>query len=306
MYTVKDFYQQHSKQLGLELIAGKNGLKRRIHNPEAHRPGLSLSGYLKNYAKKRILVFGKVEIEYLRELSAEVRFSRLAAILTSLTPAVIIARGHHPSKEFGQLCEQNKIPLFRVKMPTTELLSKLIVLLTNAFTNSSTFHGTLVEIYGLGVLIRGDSSVGKSEAALGLLDRGHRLVSDDAVCITKKDVNFLEGRGPELARHHMDIRGIGIINAARLYGPKSIKDQHPIDIVVDLETSESHLFCDKMGLGEKHCDILGVKIPCYTLAVQSARDVVLLLETIVLNHRLKCMGYHSENEFKAQMKAKEI
>ncbi|MBJ7449104.1 MAG: HPr kinase/phosphorylase [Parachlamydiales bacterium] len=301
MYLVADLFQQHGQSLGLELVTSSKGLKRRIGIPEANRPGLGLAGYLKGHARRRILVFGKVEIEYLNHLSPNVRIKRLDELLSSLTPAVIVARRFRPPKELVAICDKKNIALFRAKPATMELLSKLTVLLTEEFAPSASFHGTLVEVYGVGVLIKGESAVGKSEAALGLIERGHRLISDDIVRVKKREGSYLEGFGPELARHHMEIRGIGIINVANLYGAVCIREKKSLDIVVKLEVWDDQNFYDRVGLEENNCDILGIMVPYHILPVKPGRDVVLLLETIALNHRLKAMGYHSAKEFSAKL-----
>lgn len=303
MYLVEDLYKSHAKRLGLEIIAGKEGMDRCIKSPEAHRPGLSLSGYLKGHVGKRILIFGKVEMEYLRDLTKEVRVSRLKGILgaSTQTPAVIIARGFRPPRELVALCEANNIPLLRTSMTTMDLLSRLTLLLTEEFSPSMNCHGTLVEVFGVGVLIQGDSSVGKSEAALGLIERGHRLITDDVVKVRKREGDLLEGFGAELTRHHMEIRGIGIINVAHLYGAVCVRDHKSINIVVKLEAWDDYNFYDRVGIDEKHCDILNVKLPYHVLPVKPGRDVVLLLETIALNHRLKRMGYNSAKEFNSKL-----
>jgi len=297
MYLVEDLYKRHGKRLGLECVAGQAGIKREIKIPEAHRPGLGLAGYLKSHALKRILIFGKVEIEYLRDLDSAVRLKRLDELLTDKTPAVIVARGYNPPKELAKLCEEKNMPLFRAGMITMNLLSKLTMLLIEDFALTITYHGTLVEVFGVGVLITGDSSVGKSEAALGLIERGHRLISDDAVKIKKREASYLEGSGAELTKHHMEIRGIGIINVANLYGAVCVRDNKSIDVAVQLEQWDDNHFYDRVGLEEKYCDILGIKLPYHILPVKPGRDVVLLLETIALNHRLKGMGYNSAKEF---------
>lgn len=301
MYLIKTLFEKHGQQLGLELIAGKSGLERRIKVPEAHRPGLSLCGYLKNHADKRILIFGKVEIEYLRHLDSKIRIDRLNAILNTPTPAVILARNYRPPKELRALCEKYQIPLFKTPLFTMNLLSKLALLLTEEFSPSVSVHGTLVEVFGVGVLIQGDSAVGKSEAALGLIERGHRLVSDDIVKVKKKEGNYLEGFGVDLTRHHMEIRGIGIINVANLYGAVCVRNQKSIDIVVRLEVWQDEEFYDRVGLEKKFTLILDVELPFHVLPVKPGRDVVLLLETIALNHRLKEMGYNSAQEFDAKV-----
>ncbi len=301
MYTVQDLFDQHGTNLGLELVAGKRGVRRRIKVPEANRPGLGITGYLKNYASKRILVFGKVDVQYLRDLDSRTRVERLEAILTADTPAVIVTRRYRPPKELLFLCEKRDIPLFRTPMKTMNLLSRLTLLLTGEFSPTVTLHGTLVEVFGVGVLIQGDSSVGKSEAALGLIERGHRLISDDVVKVKKREGNYLEGCGAELTKHHMEIRGIGIINVAHLYGAVCVRNEKSIDLVVKLETWDDHSFYDRVGTDEKYCDILGIDLPLHILPVKPGRDVVLLLETIALNHRLKDMGYNSAREFKRKL-----
>jgi len=300
MYHVQNLYEQHGKHLGLDLLAGTLGLGRRINRAEVHRPGLSLTGYLKGFVSNRILVFGKQEIEYLKELDSKMREERLGKILSPMTPAVILARGFKPTKEMIDLCDRASIPLFRANASATNLLSRITFLLLEEFCPSVTLHGTLVEVFGVGVLIQGESSVGKSEAALGLIERGHRLISDDVVRVKKKEGSHLIGSGPELTRHLMEIRGIGIINVAHLYGAVCVRHDKGIDIVVKLEEWDDQHFYDRVGLDEKFIDILGTSVPYHLLPVKPGRDVVLLLETIALNHRLKDMGYNSAKEFNAK------
>lgn len=300
MYLVQQLYDQHGKYLGLELLAGKKGLERRIQKPEVHRPGLSLTGFLKSFVSARILVFGKHEMDFLRELDAKTRTQRLQAILTPLTPAVVVARNFRPPKELIAICTKENVPLFRARATATNLLSRITFLLMEEFSPSVSLHGTLVEVFGVGVLIQGNSSVGKSEAALGLIERGHRLISDDVVRVKRKE-NYLNGSGPELTRHLMEIRGIGIINVAHLYGAVCVRPDKGLDIVVKLEEWDDQHFYDRVGLDEKFVDILGISIPFHVLPVKPGRDVVLLLETIALNHRLKDMGYNSAKEFNSKL-----
>ncbi|MDQ5956548.1 MAG: HPr(Ser) kinase/phosphatase [Candidatus Rhabdochlamydia sp.] len=301
MYCVQDLFQKHGPQLGLKLIAGESGLNRQIKVPEVHRPGLSLSGYLKNYASQRILVFGNVEARYLRDLDKKLRLSRLQAILTSQTPAVILAGRYTPLKELVRVCSEVKIPLFQAQGSTMSLVSKMTLILNEEFSLTMTCHGTLVEAFGVGLLIQGDSSVGKSEAALGLIERGHRLISDDVVRIRLREGSSLQGSGPELTRHLLEIRGIGIINVAHLYGAVCVRDEKTIDLIIKLEEWDERRFYDRVGLDEKYCDILGIKVPFHVIPVKQGRDIVLLIETIVLNQRLKEMGYHSAREFNAKL-----
>lgn len=301
MYVVEDFCKQYGERLRLQLIAGESGIKREIKLPEVHRPGLSLSGYLKNFVGQRFLVFGNVEMVYLKDMDRETRLSRLQGVLTDKTPAVVVAGRYRPVKELIEFCHEAGIPLFRTPMRTMNFVTTMTLLLNEQFSPTMTYHGTLVEAFGVGVLIQGESSVGKSEAALGLIERGHRLISDDLVRIRLREGTYLEGEGPELTRHVMEIRGIGIINVAHLYGAVCVRDKKTVDIVVKLEDWDDRRFYDRVGLDEKYCDILSVKIPYHILPVKPGRDVVLLIETIVLNHRLKEMGYHSAKEFNVKL-----
>ncbi len=301
MYLVRDLYEQHGKYLGLELLGGASGLSRKINRAEVQRPGLSLTGYLKGFISTRILVIGKQELEFIKELDSKVRIERLTAIFTPSTPAVIIARGATVPRGMVALCNHLGIPLFRVTSTAANLLSRLTFILLEEFCQSVTLHGTLVEVFGVGVLIQGESSVGKSEAALGLIERGHRLISDDVVRVKKKEGSYLHGSGPELTRHLMEIRGIGIINVAHLYGAVCVRPYKEIDLVVKLEEWDDQHFYDRVGLDEKFIEILGISTPYHLLPVKPGRDVVLLLETIALNHRLKDMGYNSAKEFNSKL-----
>lgn len=300
MYRVDDLWQEYGKVLSLTVEAGRAGLYRPIMVPEVHRPGLSLTGYLKGNPSKRILILGKLELSYLMQLDSSMREQRLDCILTSKTPAVIIARRLKPPKELIVLCDKKRVPLLRTPMPTMSFLNRLLVYLSDQFSPSVSCHGTLVEVFGVGVLIQGDSSVGKSETALGLVESGHRLVADDIVRVRKREGGFLEGKGVQLTRHLMEIRGIGIINVAHLYGAVCVRESKSIEIVVHLENWDDKHHYDRIGLEERFCTILSIPLPLHVLPVKPGRDVVLLLETIALNHRLKQMGINSAQEFRAR------
>jgi len=297
MYLVRDLFEQHGKNLNLKIFAGKSGLHRRINRSEVQRPGLSLTGFMKGFVFTRILVVGQQELAFLKQLDSKTRTERFSSIITSFTPAIIMARRFRPPIEMIAHCDQQKIPLFVSSLTATSLISRITFLLQEEFSPTITLHGTLVEVFGIGVLIQGDSSVGKSEAALGLIERGHRLISDDIVRVKKKDESSLLGSGPELTRHLMEIRGIGIINVANLYGAVCVRPDKNIDLVVRLEEWDSQRFYDRVGLDEKFTEILNCNVPYHILPVKPGRDVSLLLETISLNHRLKFMGYNSAKEF---------
>lgn len=299
--TVQDFFHDYKEELDLKLVKGKDLGKKVIKLPEVERPGLTLAGYLKGQMQHRMIVFGKIEIEYLNDLHTNLRKERLSGVLSKKIPAVIVASGLEPPVELQQVCSSLDIPLFTSIQDTMMLLNHLTVILADECSPTISCHGTLVEAFGIGLLIQGDSSIGKSEAALGLIERGHRLISDDVVKIKKKKGGYLEGTGPELTRHLLEIRGIGIINVANLYGAVCVSESQKIDLIVKLEEWNDKNFYDRVGLEEKYCDVLGVKVLFHVMPVKPGRDVVLLLETIILNHRLKQMGYHSAKEFNIKL-----
>ncbi len=301
MYLIEDFFKSQEKSLNLKLVSGVQCLKRKIRAPEVHRPGLGLSGYLKTFSSKRVLVFGKAEILYLKDLKSEERRRRLKGVITDKTPLVIVSRRLIPPKELVEVCHDMHIPLFRSSVSTMDLFSRITFLLRKEFSPKMTCHGTLVEVFGVGVLIQGDSSVGKSEVALGLIEQGHQLISDDVVHISVREGAFLEGSGPELTRHLMEIRGIGIINVAHLYGAVCVREHKSINLIVKLEVWDDGHFYDRVGLEEKFSELLGIKVPLHILSLKPGRDIVLLLETIALNHRLKKMGLDSAKEFNAKL-----
>lgn len=301
MYLVQDFYEAYKECLGLQLVAGSAGLSRKIFVPEAHRPGLGLAGFMTANAKKRFIIFGKAEIDYLDSLADNIQNIRMEALLSSKTPAVIITRNFRPPLVVKKHCEKFKIPLFRVKERTMIFLHRLTILLGELFAPCMHVHGSLIEVFGVGLLIMGRSGVGKSEAALGLIERKHRLVSDDLVKIKRLENNLLVGSGVEITRHHMEIRGIGIINIANLYGIVSVREKVNIDIVVELEVWNDENEYDRIGLEDKSISFLNVMVPYHLLPIKPGRDVSLLLETIVLHHRLKEMGYNSAKELRGKL-----
>jgi len=300
-FSIEDLYSKYKDGLFLKVIVGENGFFKKIKKPEVHRPGLCLTGYIKSFDPSRILIFGNEDLQYLKDLDKITRYQRLEKVLTSKTPCIIISKNLPVLKEILEICKKEKIPLFSSSLETISLISKMILLLNDVFSLAITLHGTLIEVFGIGVLIQGESAVGKSEAALGLLDRGHRLVSDDVVKIRKKEDGSLIGIGPELTRHLMEVRGIGIINVAHLYGAICIRQDKILDIVIKLENWDEAHYYDRVGLEDKHIDILGAKVPYHILPVKPGRDVVLLIETLTLNFRLKSSGYNSAKEFNKKL-----
>lgn len=299
MYLVKNLYEKHGENLRLELCEGHKGINRRIKASAVDRPGLILTGYLENHTEKHILIFGKVEMEYLRELQPNRRLAVLEAIFKGDVPAIIIARNYRPFTEFQFLSRKYTIPLFRTTFSTMNIIRQLTLLLAEEFAFSKSYHGTLMDVYGVGVFLKGDSAVGKSEAALGLIKRGHRLIADDVVNIRGRE-NSLEGTGTQI-RHHMEIRGIGIVNLANMHGAVCIRSKMAIDIVIRLEPWKEEHFYLRSSDQDEFIVLSKIKLPLHVLHVKPGRDIVLLIETLALNHNLRAMGYHLAHEFKVKL-----
>lgn len=295
--TVEEFLQSYGVRLGLK----GSGNERVISRPHVQRPGLSLAGYIEKKKDHRILLFGKMELSYLKGLDAALRYERLKGVITEGNPLVIVTRGLTPPKELTAVCVEREVALFQTERPSSLTYNDLIQVLTDAFSPTEGVHGTLVDIYGIGVMLMGDSSIGKSEAALGLIERGHRLISDDVVRLRRTYGGRLEGTGPELNRHLLELRGIGIVNVAHLYGATSVRKESFVDLVIHLEEWNEDHYYDRIGLEERFVEFLDVKVPLYVHPVKPGRDTVLLIEIATLNHRLKEMGLHSAKEFNQKL-----
>jgi len=296
-FSIDDLLARHSSSLGLKVLAGQASLGRMISNPQAQMSGLSLTGFMENYISNRLLILGASEISYLEELPSAVRKERLNMILRSDTPTVIIARSLPPPPELVELCTERGLPLLQTTLPAMVLLGRLSFVLTEEFAPSISFQGTFVEVFGVGILLYGDDGIGKSEAALGLVDRGHRLVADESIVIRLKHRTHLEGTGIGNTRHMLEIRGIGMVDVTLLYGAVCVRDTKSVDMMIKLENWDNNKIYDRLGMTEQSSHILGLDIPSYVLPVKPGRDVVLLIETLARNHRLKRMGIHSAKEF---------
>ncbi|MBS3904604.1 MAG: HPr(Ser) kinase/phosphatase [Simkania sp.] len=301
MYLVEQMFTQYGSALNLVLRGGGDGVCRPITVPEVQRPGICLAGQLNNYTGERILVLGASELNYIASLEKSVQCARMSQLLTPSTPAIIIARDLSIPKDLEGLCNQHSVPLFSTDMQAMDLVDRLTFFLYEGLSETIALHATLIEIFGLGMLIRGNSSVGKSEAALSLIERGHRLIADDVVRVCIKEGEFLEGSGPELTRHIMEIRGIGIVNIAQLYGSVYVREAKKIDMIVHLEEWNTRHFYDRIGLDERMYAINGRLIPYYTLPVKPSRDMALLVETIARMHRIRFRGQHLQEKIHDQL-----
>jgi HPr kinase/phosphorylase len=298
--TVLDLLQLDLKEneaLNLKCIAGRGGLVRELKVPEINRPGLELSGFYDNFAWQRIQIFGRGETAYLIKLERESKNDTLQQFFASEVPCCVFTHQQQPTGTFVELAERSGCPVLQTDLTSSEFTTRVIRVLSNIFAPKQSLHGVLVEVFGIGVLILGDSGVGKSEAALVLIERNHRLVADDLVEIRRVGGNILMGTGSGVSSHHMEIRGLGIINISHLFGVGAIRDKKQIQMAVKLEEWDPTKSYDRIGAEDNFIDILGVQVPYLTIPVKPGRNIPTLIETAAMNERLKKMGYYSAKEF---------
>ena len=281
-----------------------------IDDNDVTRPGLQLIGFYEYFNPERMQIIGKMEFAYLSTIDEETRTQRLDALMSRHIPALIIARELPYFSEMLDLAKKYEVPLLRSKESTSNFISGLIAFLNLNLAPRITRHGVLIEIYGEGVFITGESGVGKSETAIELVKRGHRLVADDAVEIRKVSNISLVGSSPDNIRHFLELRGIGIINARRLFGIGAVKNTEKIELIVEMEQWNPEKIYDRMGVDTQFATILGVKIPMLTIPVKPGRNLAVILEVAAMNNRQKKMGYNAAAELLDQlgldMEAKEV
>ena len=279
-----------------EVYVAENYKETNISTVEINRPGLELTGYLEFFDNKRIQVLGNTEFSYLGRYGPEAQKMVIDSIFSFGPPAVIICRDIEPSNAILESAKLHKVSIFSTPQSTSDLTASLVQYLNKELAPRITRHGVLVEVYGEGCLLTGDSGVGKSETAIELIKRGHRLVADDAVEIRRTAQTTLYGQSPENIRHFIELRGIGIINARKLFGMGAIKLQEKIDMVINLEQWDSSKVYDRMGLDNEYMKILGVEVPTLTIPVKPGRNLAVIIEVAAMNNRQKKMGYNAARE----------
>lgn len=279
-----------------EVYVAENYKETNISTVEINRPGLELTGYLEFFDNKRIQVLGNTEFSYLGRYGPEAQKMVIDSIFSFGPPAVIICRDIEPSNAILESAKLHRVSIFSTPQSTSDLTASLVQYLNKELAPRITRHGVLVEVYGEGCLLTGDSGVGKSETAIELIKRGHRLVADDAVEIRRTSLTTLYGQSPENIRHFIELRGIGIINARKLFGMGAIKLQEKIDMVINLEQWDSSKVYDRMGLDNEYMKILGIEVPTLTIPVKPGRNLAVIIEVAAMNNRQKKMGYNAARE----------
>ena len=300
--TIEDLLFAKSESMGFEALHPDGDLQRAIEAPEVSSPGLLLAGYTERFAGGRLQVLGETEMGYLASLSPEARAASLDTFFSFAVPAVIVAKGLPAPDEMVAAAARNRIPLLRTKLKTGDAYRRLHSYLQDQFAPSTTLHGSMADVYGVGLLFVGKSGIGKSECVLDLVERGHRLVADDVVHVTRRGNEVLLGRGHELQRHHMEIRGIGIIDIPALFGIRAIRQQKRIEVVVQLEEWNDTGVYERTGLETDDVDVLGVTLPKVTVPLNPGKNITVISEVVAMNHLLKYSGVHSAALFDQRLR----
>lgn len=298
--TIETIINEHP-DLELQLITGNSGIINRITSAEINRPGLTLTGFFDFFANDRIQIFGKGECAYLQTLSHEKLHELTQKFFNYPLKCIIFTHANPPPEEFVAKCKELHIPLLITEVPTHRFVILISQVLDKSLAPRTMRHGVFIEVFGLGILLTGKSGVGKSETALELIERGHRLVADDMVEIRRLSESYLIGTCSDLLRHHMEIRGLGIINVKDIFGIGSVRDQKNLELVINLEDYSNSSNYDRTGMENRTEEILGVKIPKLTIPIKPGRNIPIIVETASMNQRLKKSGKNSAMDFNQKL-----
>jgi HPr kinase/phosphorylase len=299
--TVERFYLNQAEPLQLKLIAGGAGLSRKILEGSVNRPGLALDGFFKYFAYKRVQVIGGAEWEFLKSLGEAEASKRVERLLRARIPCLVFARNYNPYASLLQKCDELQVPLFKTKMITMKFINAATIALELEFAPQISEQGSMVDILGIGVLIRGESGIGKSESVLALLERGYSLVSDDITRIRLMEGRELMGTSSETTRYHMEIRGLGIINVPAVFGVASVRDEKRLDLVVTLMDWAKIEEVDRIGIEQQAYEILGIPVPHIIIPIRPGRDIARLIEVAALDQKLKSLGLNAAREFNERL-----
>ncbi|NJD19954.1 MAG: HPr(Ser) kinase/phosphatase [Gemmatimonadetes bacterium] len=301
--TIQELLDVKRDTLALELLTPGVPLDRRASDPDVSSPGLALAGYTARVAGGRMWVFGETEMTYLSTLPPEVARGNVTRLCSFHVPAIFVTKGQPVPEYFLEAARESGVPVILSRRSTKEVYQRLKPFLAAALAPSTSLHGSLADVYGVGLLFVGESGIGKSECVLDLVERGHRLVADDLVLVTRRGNDILIGRGHELQRHHMEIRGVGIIDIPTLFGVRSVRQQKRIEVVVQLERWDAGRGYSRTGLDEDETEILGVNIPRVTVPLNPGKNITVISEVVAMNHLLKYAGVHSAQSFDQRLRA---
>lgn len=302
--TVGFLYEHAAKICKLELVTKNHSLEKKLIDQNLHRPGLALAGFVDLFSYKRVQVFGNTELKYLEKLSPQDRVKSLENIFNFEIPCIIVTNGNKVNDDLLAAAEKACVPIFVTEFSTTKLVYLLSDFLDDQFAPRLTVHGSFVDVYGIGILFMGSSGIGKSEVTLDLVERGHRLVADDVIILTKKGEGILMGSGVDLSKHFMEIRGLGLINVAKMFGIRAIRYQKRLEIIVELEIWKEDGEYTRTGLENKTLTIMDVEIPYVKLPIIPGKNITVISEVIALNYLLKHYGYDSAKDFQDRLNSK--
>jgi len=300
---VEQFFKEHAADLEMRLLAGADRLRRIIREPTVNRPGLALSGFTRYFAYKRLQVMGHAEVYYLREQRQEERAARYAYLFAYKIPCVVFSRSLRPDREFISAAEQSGVPVFQTPLVTMKFINLATLALEMMFAPRGTELGSMVDILGVGVIIRGESGIGKSEAVLALIERGYSLVADDVVRTSLMDGREVLCTSAELTRDHMEVRGIGIINVAQMFGIKAIRKNKKLDLIITLKVWNDVPDVDRLGMEQEYVKVLDVDVPHVTIPVRPGRDIARLIEVAAFQIKLRKSGYNAAQELNQRLLA---
>jgi len=301
LLTVEELLRLKKDALALELLTDERGLTRTIPGPDVSSPGLVLTGYTERFPAERMQVLGETEVAFLESLDEERRRQAIEVFFSFNLPVVFVTKGQVPPEPLLAVANERGTPVIRTRLKTAEFYSRIKPFLEDRFAPTTTMHGSLADVYGVGLLFVGRSGIGKSETVLDLVERGHRLVADDMVIISRRGNEILIGRGHELQRHHMEIRGVGIIDVQELFGIRAIRQQKRVEVVVQLEVWDERAQYDRTGLEPQYLDILGVSIPKVVVPLVPGKNITVVAEVVAMNHLLKYSGVDSAALFNRRL-----
>jgi HPr kinase/phosphorylase len=301
---VQYLYEHLSEDLGLEIFAGEKGMDRVIRIPRIQKPGLALAGYFDQLHEDRVQILGATEFSYIKTLKNDLVVERLSYLCSSGVSCLIVAKNLDLPPSLTDLCNLHDMPLLRSPEVTSSLIRRVTTYLEETLAQETSVHGCLVDVYGVGILLIGESGIGKSECALGLVERGHRLVGDDTVVIKRKTQGAIFGSAADIIKYHMEIRGIGILNIKDLFGVSSIRQSKKIELVVELVEWLEDIKVERLGLDKHSYSILDLEIPYLKIPVRPARDLTMIIEVAARNHLLQRMGYDAARDFDNKLKDK--